>query len=267
MVFGGVLYYYSLLDGSIPLEENIDNLIFNRHGELSKEYITLITLTFDNYKGYLKVLKALSSKNIGLCRKEIIDKAKISNGGGLSKILNDLELCGFIGKYCLGFKNKTSIFQIIDNLTLFCFHFLYNKPSNLNSHFWLSNYLSPKLNLWRGYAFEMVCCNHFEQIKNSLQISGLSVNLYGYRSREAQIDLVLDRADGVISLIEIKYTSGEFEITKDYDLEIRNKITSFINSTKTKKNVHLIILSTFGVKRGPYSTYQQLMLDDLFTNV
>ncbi|MGX8703759.1 MAG: AAA family ATPase, partial [bacterium] len=47
------------------------------------------------------------------------------------------------------------------------------------------------------------------------------------RSPGAQIDLLLTRRDGVVTICEIKFSHGEYEIDKDYDMNLRNKVSVF----------------------------------------
>lgn len=57
-----------------------------------------------------------------------------------------------------------------------------------------------------------------------------------------------------------------FEITNDYDKVLRNKIERFREETKTKKALHLTMITTYGVKQGKYSglIQSQVTMDDLF---
>ncbi len=49
-------------------------------------------------------------------------------------------------------------------------------------------------------------------------IAGVDTNEYAWRSETsdpgAQIDLLIDRKDGIINLCEMKYTDGAFEVDK-----------------------------------------------------
>ena len=82
----------------------------------------------------------------------------------------------------------------------------------------------------------------------------------------AQIDLLIERRDRIINLCEIKFSSQEFIIDKDYDLKLRNKIEAFRNSTSTKYGIQLTMITTYGIKENKYSSIvgSQVTLDDLF---
>ena len=94
-------------------------------------------------------------------------------------------------------------------------------------------------------------------------ISGLFRESRGEKG--AQIDLVIDRADRVINLCEIKFAKGPFEIDRAYDLNLRNKIEVFRNETKTRKALHLTMITTYGVKPGKYAGLAQseVVMDEL----
>ena len=82
----------------------------------------------------------------------------------------------------------------------------------------------------------------------------------------AQIDLLIDRRDGVISMCEMKHSINEFEIDKKYDMNLRNKIGAFIKTTNCKKTIQVVMITTYGVKDNMYSgiVNSQVVLDDLF---
>ena len=72
--------------------------------------------------------------------------------------------------------------------------------------------------------------------------------------RGAQIDMLIDRADRVIDLCEIKFLEGEYLVGKDEDLKLRNRKQAFYNGTGTKKAVHLVLITTYGLKENMYSS-------------
>ena len=82
----------------------------------------------------------------------------------------------------------------------------------------------------------------------------------------AQIDLLIDRRDHVVSLCEIKYSISEYDIDKTYEANLRNKISTFSKVTNCKKTIQLVMITTFGVKRNKYSGLisTQVLLNDLF---
>lgn len=74
----------------------------------------------------MSIVSALARKSKGLSRDEISKLTKVRTGGELSKLLNELEWCGFIRKYnSIGKQTKDALYQLIDNFTLFHFSSTY----------------------------------------------------------------------------------------------------------------------------------------------
>ena len=98
MIFGGVPYYLSLLRPYLSLPQNVDSLVFRRGGDLSDEFDELYNALFNKADRYLAIVKLLSTKREGFVRSEI-EKGTGYGGGGLSKMLDNLERCDFIVSY------------------------------------------------------------------------------------------------------------------------------------------------------------------------
>ena len=124
---------------------------------------------------------------------------------------------------------------------------------------------------WTGFAFELPCMNHISQIKAALGISVVATRQCSWRGEDesgkrSQIDLLIDRRDGVIDLCEAKFASGLYSITKGYESELADKIEVFRNATKTNKSIHLVMVTTFGLSDNSHTSLVQnsITLDDLF---
>ena len=273
MVFGGIPYYWSLLEKGLSLAQNIDKIIFAKNGKLSNEFNQLYASLFKSPEQYIDIVTALGKKKVGMTREEIIAATDKYSNGALSKVLDELEYCGFIRKYN-GFdkKSKQAIYQLIDNYTLFYFKFIQQNENN-DEHFWSASIDSAMHRAWSGLAFERLCMAHTQQIKAALGIAGVLSNVYSWRkeadetSDGAQIDLLIDRKDQVINLCEIKYSLSEFVIDAEYEQKLRNKKSAFINATNTRKAVHLTMVTTFGIKANAHSgiVQNEITLEDLFS--
>ena len=270
MIFGGVPYYLSLLGKGLSLPQNVDALCFDDDGSLRNEFQEVYSTLFKNSDKYIGVVTALSSKAKGLTRDEIIHESGLSSGGGLTQVLDELELCGFIRVYpSFQMDNNLFLYQLTDPFSLFHLRFIRGKrPKNLR--FWTSNLESPTLSAWKGYAFEQVCLAHSEQIKLALGISAISTEVSSWRSRQSspgtQIDLLFDRKDDVINLCEMKYSKAEYAISAKEETELRNKIAVFEAETRTKKAVQLTMATTYGVVKNAHSgvVHSEVTLEDLF---
>ena len=273
MVFGGIPYYWSLLEKGLSLAQNIDKIIFAKNGKLSNEFNQLYASLFKSPEQYIDIVTALGKKKVGMTREEIIAATDKYSNGALSKVLDELEYCGFIRKYN-GFdkKSKQAIYQLIDNYTLFYFKFIQQNENN-DEHFWSASIDSAMHRAWSGLAFERLCMAHTQQIKAALGIAGVLSNVYSWRkgademSDGAQIDLLIDRKDQVINLCEMKYSLSEYVIDAEYEQKLRNKKSAFIDTTNTRKAVHLTMVTTFGIKVNAHSgiVQNEITLEDLFS--
>ena len=272
MILGGIPLYLSLLTGEKSLNENIDNLFFRTRAELWNEFNHLYRTLFSNSERYIRIVEALTSKRMGLTRSEIAEKTGIAENGNLSKMLSNLVHCDFVRVYSFfGKKKSQALYQLCDYYTWFYFKFLRDDPGR-DEHFWSHTYGSPAKYAWAGLTFEQVCKDHIPQIKQKLGILGVLAEESSWFVREseehsgAQIDLLIDRSDHVINLCEIKFSTQEYAIDKDYDRNLRNKIHAFLSTTKTKKTIQTTMITTYGVKRNQYSNLinSQVTLDDLF---
>lgn len=266
MVFGGVPYYWELLNRDLSLAQNIDLLCFKENGQLHEEYQALFTL-FSAKGKHREIIEALMKKNTGMKRNELASISSIGDGKSLTQSLEELLECGFIRSYDNYKTSKNGKFyQVIDPFVLFAKTFLINPQFDS----WFSFINTPKYYSWTGHSFEIVCLNNIYSIKKALGISGVFTKEYSWRSKESnpgvQIDLLIHRKDMVINLCEIKYSNSEFQITKEYEENLRNKMESFRNEMKPKEQLILTFISFNGLKENSHSyiVNKQIKGDELF---
>lgn len=144
-----------------------------------------------------------------------------------------------------------------------------------NESYWESKMPSQSWKSWAGYAFESVCIKHIEQIKYALGIHAISSEIGSWRyhhkgsqeddqdQKGCQIDLLIDRADGIINLCEIKFQQGKFIISKSYATELRHKITTYQTLSKTRKTIFLTMITPEGIYKNANSE-NLVIIDDLF---
>ena len=213
---------------------------------------------------------------MGLTRSEIAQQTKLPANGALSKILNDLADSGFVRKYSFyGKKSKEMLYQLSDYYSLFYYRFI-KGGFGKDEHFWSNTLDNPARRAWAGLSFEQLCKDHVPQIKKKLGIAGVlseestwfgASQGEGEESRSgAQIDLIIDRRDQVVNLCEAKFALNRFEIDKDYDRKLRNKIVVFREATNCRKTIQLSMISTYGIQKNKYSgiVSSEVLLDDLF---
>ena len=272
MILGGIPYYLKQLDNKLSFNENIDNLFFRKRAELWDEFDHLYHTLFANSEQHIKIVETLSAKRGGLTRKEIVEKTKLPNNGVLTKMLDNLEKSGFIRIYdSFGKTKRDKYYQLSDYYTTFYFRFIKGNYGK-DEHYWSNTIDNPARRAWAGFTFEQVCMSHVEQIKKALGISGVLTEISTWKRngdsdhRGAQIDLIIDRRDMVVNLCEIKFSTNEYVIDKDYDMVLRNKLEAFRNGTGTNKTLQLTMITTYGVARNQYSSFvgKQVVMEDLF---
>lgn len=128
--------------------------------------------------------------------------------------------------------------------------------------------------IYRKYCFtiERVCLQHVPQIKAALGIAGVQTNVCSWFSRgteerrRAQIDLVMQRADGVTDICEMKHSTNVFTIDRDYAMNLQNKLEAYQELSKDKRTLHLVMVTTNGVAHNNnYNLVQnEVTMDDLF---
>jgi uncharacterized protein len=173
MAFGGIPYYLNAIRKGLSVTQCIDELFFSTDGLLRNEFDNLYKSLFKHADNYMAVVKALSKKTKGLAREEIIQIAQLPNGGGITKVLNELEQCDFIRKYNLvNDKKKDALYQLTDFYTLFYYNFI-EKINTLNENDWINQLDSTIHKAWAGYSFEQLCLQHVKQIKHVLGIAAI----------------------------------------------------------------------------------------------
>lgn len=269
---GGVPYYLDAVRKGESVVQFVNRACFAKDGVLADEYNVLFSSLFDNSERHYQIVEILNTKKQGLTRKAIIEKSKLASGGTLSKTLDELEESGFIQTLIPYQHHKTKvIYKLVDNFTLFYLKFMEgnapNKAKNwgniIKSQSWVS---------WSGLAFERLCFAHIAQIKRALQLEAIECAVAPWSQKAelggSQIDLLIDRADRIVNVCEIKFAKADFVIDKAYAKQLRNKIQHFADLDANKrKNIFLTMITTFGVLNNEY--YKELVqsemtLDDLF---
>lgn len=272
MIMGGIPYYWSFLQRGKSMAQNIDDIFFAPSAKLKNEFEDLYASLFKNKSAYISVVTALGKKKSGLTRDEIVENSGAENNGKLTDILKDLEQCDFVRKYNIyQRKNRGAVYQLMDNFSLFYFRYMANNTQR-DEHFWSNSLSSQQHIVWAGLAFERVCMQHVAQIKKALGISGVQTDYWTWSTPEtdvhsaAQIDMLLDRRDGIINICEMKFSNAPFTIDKNYDIQLRQKMSTFREVSQTTKAIHLTLITTYGLERNKYSGIAQseVTMDDLF---
>lgn len=272
MILGGIPYYLDMLDKDETFPSNIDNIMFAPNAPLRTEFNRLYDSLFGKSSKYKAVISALSSQASGLTRKEIGQALRIDSSGNLTEILADLVNCDFVRYYNIRKKAISStagIYQLIDFFTIFYYAFL--GKGTTSASYWTQLMKSQKMSSWQGLAFERVCMVHIDQMKRALHIDTIYTEYFSWRScapgTKAQIDLVIERADNMTNICEMRYCShGSFVITNDEEEKLRKRMAAYIEETGTRNGTILTLVTTYGLKPNLHSGVVDnvLTLDDLF---
>ena len=270
MVLGGVPYYLNQLRRGLSLSSNIDELFFKKTSSLVNEFKLQFSSSFKDNTLTEAIVRAVSTKKIGLTRQEIISVTNSSDGERFSKALNALIDSHYLVKY-RPIQSDKLLYKLIDSFCLFYLHFV-DKKYHLDSSFFASNLDSQKVVSWKGLAFENVCYNHIEQIKEALNIRGISSSRYsfiykGEKEKEgSQIDLVLERKDNIVNLCEMKFYSENYKADKNSHLKLVNKESILKQYIAKKQIVNSVLITTYGIVKNEYQwDYTNVVvIDDLF---
>jgi AAA+ ATPase superfamily predicted ATPase len=271
MLFGGIPYYLSYMDGRFSLPQNVDRLLFNENPILKDEYDNLFKSSFDHPEKAKEIIEYLYSKNIGYTRSELTRKFSDISGSTLTDILDTLEKSDFLIRYIpFSSGKREEKYRLTDPYCLSYLSFL--KDNKARENFWQYNMNASSLNTWRGFAFENVCYRHFKQILKALGILGVEatqsiwIKAKDADSEGTQIDLIIERADHVVNLCELKFYSDEYVVDAGYEKKMRTRASLVSELVSPKKVVRNTLITTYGLKRNPYSGVftNVITLEDLF---
>jgi AAA+ ATPase superfamily predicted ATPase len=267
LALGGVPFYLNQILPSLSPAQNIGRLFFEQDSPLKDEFKKLFQSLFKNAPTYEALIRAIAKKKIGSTLDELTNISDMSSGGGLTDRLRELEDAGFIKAYPQYRKKKKElVYRLVDE---FCwFHLTWIETGShsmltpgAGEMYWMQRAQLPQYRIWLGYAFEMLCLKYEFQIRKALRIDSIAseTNVFRFVPSKAQavdgvqIDLLFDRADNIITLCEMKYSSSPILIDKSLATELKSKIEAFERITKTKKQISLAIVSPLGIKQSIWS--------------
>ncbi len=272
MTMGGVPQYLKQVGKGESTQQVIDRLFFAPKALLKIEFKNLYQSLFADASHHENIVRALAKKGKGLSRVEILAECGLTDGGGTTRIFDELEQSGFITHY-IPFEKTTrdTLYKLTDEYSLFYLRFV-DRARATGPGTWEKIAEGQSYHSWSGFAFESICQKHIQQIIKALKIKAYTeVSPWRYNpkkgERGAQIDLLLDRKDRTINICEIKFTNSRFIIDKKYAAELLSKEKVFKAQTKTKKTTFLTMVTTYGVKQNSYSDQLiqgEVVMNDLF---
>ena len=271
MALGGIPFYLEKLLKGESVVQAIDRICFSKSGALTDEFQIVFSSLFGNSERHKSIVEALGTARKGLSRKSLSSQSGIRAGGFLTQIIGELLESGFVTQYIpFGKKNKDALYRLTDEYSLYYLKFIAPMRKS-GAGTWKKLHRQRSYQAWSGFTFESICMKHFEQIREGLGIRGVfsfpSSWEGKYLDTGAQIDMLIERDDHVITLCEMKFSETRFSISKKYASEIRNKVYVFRHATKTRKSVFVTMITTVGLVQNKYSlecVENDLNLDCLF---
>ena len=271
MILGGIPYYLNCFNPSLSLAQNIDALFFNPQAKLGDEFERLFNSVFDNAESCMKIVRTLGNRHAGNTREEIAAKTGINPNGEFSKMLKALVGSDVLIQYVpFGMGKREEHYKLSDCFCWFWIHFKDGARVN-KTDYWQQHLHESDISAWRGIAFEEVCLQHVPQIKAAMQIAGVaskesSLIVKGNKDTEGmQIDLLIDRADDVVNVCEMKYSKVPFSVTKAYSEKMSKRLAT-LEGLLPEKTFHMTLITINGLERNEHSDIFTTVLsaDDLF---
>jgi len=275
LTIGGVPEYLKRIKRYPSVKIGICEESFVKNGYLSRDYEKIFISSFAKNVHYREIVDLLSQHKF-LSRPEIESKLKITGGGKLTEVLNDLELCGFIEKYTpyqAGENSKLVRYCVADNYLRFYFKFIKPIAKNIE-HGEHNDAPMQALNkesyqVWLGYAFERFCRKQHTLIAKFIGFSAVAYRSGVFFNRNTnqaqrgyQVDLVFDRADHVMTICEVKYWENKVgvEVIEEFETKLR-----LIDNGKNKTIQKVLIMVngiTDALERRAYFDYV-ISLEDI----
>ena len=102
-------------------------------------------------------------------------------------------------------------------------------------------------------------------------IAVISTKVYSWTApqtaaEQAQIDLIIKRADKVINVCEMKFYDGDYVMKKKDHDDIERRVRAFRAANEIRQAIHPVLVTTYGLANNQYSRVFQnvVTLKDLF---
>jgi hypothetical protein len=273
MALGGIPHYLAQVRPGESAASAIGRLCFARDGFLRTEFADLYAGLFERADRHEAVVRALAAHRRGLTRAQLLAATGLGSGGALTKVLDELEQCGFVMQMPrLGRAKRDAVYWLADHFSLFYLKWIEHHRSGA-SDAWSRKRASPAWRAWSGLAFEAVCLRHIESIKRALGIGGVDTVEGTWEQRPAegrdgvQIDLVIDRADRSVNLCEMKFSESEVVIDKAFARELERKRDAYRAAFGDRKAIFLTLITTYGVRANDHAQrlgVRSLTMESLF---
>jgi len=237
-VFGGIPWYLENLDATLSADENIKELCLVRDGLLVPEFDRIFDDIFST-RGeiYKKIIEILVRKSCD--QAELRTALNYSHSGSISKYLENLILCGFVGKNQLWSlktrkPTKQTIYYVKDHFIRFYFRFIKTHIVQVEQNTYLSMPLSsiPGWDSITGLQLENLVTANYALMYKALKIAPedvVSASTYVQKKttsrRGCQIDYLVQTRTNVLYAVEIKFSRQPIRST--IISEMKDKLKRF----------------------------------------
>ncbi|MBR3225795.1 MAG: hypothetical protein IKF78_10805 [Atopobiaceae bacterium] len=269
MVFGGLPFFFSLMHPAQSMWENVDRLCLAPRAQLRRETMILLESTMRRSKIYVELFSLLSQHKFGM-RKRDLQRALGYSVAQFTTAVDESVKCGYLREYRnLSKPRHPKYVQLVDPFILFHYHFI--EPGIGDPVRRWADFVADQGRYfnWRGNAFEIVCTYHIRQLREAIGIGDVQTKEYPWSSERreggAQIDLVIERADRVTNLCEMKFTDAPYALSAENERELVRKRELFREETGTRDALKTVLVSlrgTSGVRDGAIA--KKVGIDDLF---
>lgn len=277
LIVGGIPEYLRYLKSKSSVFMSLCEHTFMKGSFFSKEFERILISSFAKNTHYKKIIAFLAKRRFAT-RHEIAGALGIPQGGGLSDLLKDLELCGFV-RHEVPFNLKEgsmlSRYAIDDAYLQFYYKFVDPikkeiDDGNFNQH--PEKAINQEsLKKWMGFAFERFCRKNHQRIADLLGFKNVRYRYGSFFDRRTnledpgyQMDLVFDRDDKVVTLCEAKYYQSKvgLEVIEALDQKIRK-----LHSDILKKTIQKVLIAPYGALESVMARHYFdaiLTLEDFF---
>lgn len=243
---GGVAQYLSAFDDGASFRQNVERLLLDAFGPLSREPEFLLREELRDVGTYHAVLMAIAAG--ARSPRDIAHVGGVSERG-LHYNLEQLVQLGYVARrYPLtGTRpRRTDVrFVLEDALLRFWFRFVFPHQSQLAqltpTRAW-DQLVAPGLDAWAGDGFERLCRHLLPRLLAAEGVSA-TVDVGSWWNKQAQVDLVGLRSDGVTELGECKWGPvTAAELTRQLD----RRVAAFPNVLRHTVRRHAFVKSWKG---------------------
>lgn len=263
LTVGGIPLYLERL-ASGPVYQSLCEMSFRKDSFFTAEFEKVFVSSFGNNSVYRQIIELLGMRGQAT-REEISKKVESKSGGTLTRMLIDLEECGFIKRVVPLDKPQQSLlsfYQIRDPYLHFYFRFIQPRLSAIQNGDY-QRYPQRALDTrtyrqWLGGSFERFCRGQTMRIAEKLGFSAVDFQAGTYFRRGtvdqpgAQVDLLYQRADKVFTVCEIKYQDAPVgvEAIEDVEKKIQSLPITPSRTLNRSRPVQKVLISSSGASKG-----------------